>query len=122
MRARNAGLLLGGLALAALQHPLWFADDGLAGLFRAQREVAEQQRENAELRERNRRLAAEVQDLKEGDEELERLARSELNMIGPGEQMYLLADEQARPEGAGEARPESAEQGAPPPVAPQREP
>lgn len=93
MRAKWAGIMLGGLVLAGLQYPLWFADDGLAGLFRVQREVAGQERDNAALEERNRRLAAEVEDLREGDEEIERLARSELGMIGPDEKMYLLVDE-----------------------------
>ena len=93
MRARWTGILLAGLALAALQYPLWFADDGLLGLFRAQREVAGQEQANAALRERNRRLAAEVEDLKQGDEEIERLARSELGMVGPDEKMYLLVEE-----------------------------
>lgn len=98
MRAKRAGILLGGLVLAGLQYPLWFAGDGLASLFRVQREVAEQERDNAALRARNRRLAAEVEDLREGDEEIERLARSELGMIGPGEKMYLLVDEESENE------------------------
>ena len=100
MRAKTVGILAACVALAALQYPLWFADDGLAGLFRAQKEVAEQDRNNAELRERNRRLAAEVEDLKQGDEEIERLARSELGMIGPDEKIYLLVEAQAEPETA----------------------
>lgn len=95
MRAKWSGILLGGLALAGLQYPLWFADDGLLGLVRVQREVAAQEQDNAALRERNRRLAAEVEDLREGDEEIERLARSELGMVGPGEKMYLLVEEES---------------------------
>lgn len=95
MHAKWAGILLGGLALAGLQYPLWFAGDGLLGLFRAQREMVAQEQENAALRERNRRLAAEVEDLREGEGEIERLARSELGMVGPGEKMYLLVDEES---------------------------
>lgn len=98
MRPRNVGILLACLALVALQYPLWFADDGLAGLFSAQREAEKQEQENAKLRDRNQRLAAEVESLKEGDEEIERLARSELDMIGPGETLYLLVDEEPQPE------------------------
>ena len=105
MRAKTVGILVACLALVALQNPMWFADDGLAGLFRAQREVAEQERRNAELRERNRRLAAEVEDLKEGDEEIERLARSELGMIGPDEKIYLLVEDQAEPVGTEQGDP-----------------
>lgn len=106
MRAKWIGIVLAGLALAALQYPLWFADDGLLGLFRAQREVAAQEQDNAALRERNRRLAAEVEDLKQGDEEIERLARSELGMVGPDEKMYLLVEEESgggAPSGRGTA-------------------
>lgn len=95
MKPKTAGIVLAGLALAGLQYPLWFADDGLLSLFRARQELSEQERENAALRERNRRLGAEVQSLKEGDEEIERLARSELGMIGPDEKIYLLVEEDA---------------------------
>ena len=95
MKAKTAAVLLAGAALAGLQYPIWFAEDGLLSLLRARAELAEQERENDLLRERNRRLAAEVQSLKEGDAEIERLARSELGMIGPGEKMYLLVEDSA---------------------------
>ena len=95
MKPKTAGIVLAGVALAGLQYPLWFADDGLLGLFRARQELAEQEQENSGLRERNSRLAAEVRSLKEGDEEIERLARSELGMIGPDEKIYLLVEEEA---------------------------
>ena len=103
MKPKTAGILLAGVALAGLQYPLWFAEDGLLGLFRARQEATEQENENAALRERNRRLDAEVQSLKEGDEEIERLARSELGMIGPDEKIYLLVEEDAQAESSGQA-------------------
>ena len=99
MKPKTAAILLACLALAGLQYPLWFADDGLPGLLRARQELAEQEQENAALRDRNRRLAAELKSLKEGDEEIERLARSELGMIGPDEKIYLLVEEAAETEG-----------------------
>ena len=105
MKPKTAGILLACLALAALQYPLWFADDGLIGLYRVKQEVAEQERRNAELRERNRRLAAEVESLREGDEEIERRARSELGMIGPREKMVLLVEEEVRSAGFRALRP-----------------
>lgn len=45
----------------------------------------EQQASNAQARERNRQLAAEVRDLKEGLEMVEEKARFELGMIKPDE-------------------------------------
>ncbi len=98
MKAKTAGILIACLALAGLQYPLWFAEDGLKGLFEARSEAAGQEQENAELQERNRRLAAEVDSLKEGDEEIERLARSKLGMIGPDEKFYLLVEEEEKSE------------------------
>ena len=105
MKPKTAAILLACLALAGLQYPLWFADDGLLGMLRARQELAGQEKENAALRERNRRLVAEVQSLKEGDEEIERLARSELGMIGPDEKIYLLVEEAAESEDPGQADP-----------------
>jgi cell division protein FtsB len=52
--------------------------------------VAEQQAEIEKLQERNARLKAEVNDLKEGFAALEERARSDLGMIGPEESFYLF--------------------------------
>ena len=49
------------------------------------RQIAAQQAANAQARQANERLAAEVQDLKDGLEMVEEKARSELGMVKPGE-------------------------------------
>ncbi|MCC5812362.1 MAG: cell division protein FtsB [Ectothiorhodospiraceae bacterium] len=83
--------LLAGLLLI-LQFQLWSQDGGLAQVWQLRQAVDEQQARNAELRERNEALDADVRDLKDGLEALEERARSELGMIREGEVFYQVAD------------------------------
>jgi cell division protein FtsB len=93
-----AGLLL--VALLALQWPLWFGD----GSWRDVRELREtkerQERENEELRARNRALEAEVEDLRSGTEAVEERARRDLGMIREDEVFFFLIEPES---GAGSA-------------------
>jgi cell division protein FtsB len=54
--------------------------------------VAHQKDENAELAQRNQRLAAEVEDLKTGLDAVEERARSELGMVHEDETYYQIVD------------------------------
>ncbi len=83
--------LLAGVFLL-LQFQLWSQDGGLAQVWQLRQAVDEQQARNAELRERNEALDADVRDLKDGLEALEERARSELGMIREGEVFYQVAD------------------------------
>lgn len=83
--------------LGGLQYRLWFADGGLLEVYELREQVAEQRAENEHLRERNRALAAEVSDLKQGLGAVEARARSELGMVGEGETFYRVVE----PEGEG---------------------
>jgi cell division protein FtsB len=78
--------------LVGLQYPLWLGDGGLLSLWKLKHEVAEQRRENRQLKERNEALAAEVRDLKEGYEALEERARAELGMVRKGETFYQMIE------------------------------
>lgn len=78
--------------LILLQYRIWVSDDGLRGVERLEHAVAAQQAQNAQLTQRNDRLAAEVQDLKAGTAAIEELARSDLGMIGPGETFYQVVE------------------------------
>lgn len=78
--------------LAVLQIRLWVSADGFRGVQKLQRQVAEQEQENAELTERNQRLEAEVRDLKKGFVALEERARSDLGLIVPGETFYVIGE------------------------------
>lgn len=78
-----------------LQLRLWTGDGSLAEVWQLRGEIDKQQQENHVLSERNRRLTAEVKDLKEGLEAVEERARSQLGMIKKDETFYLIIDEKA---------------------------
>ncbi|MDX1608604.1 MAG: cell division protein FtsB [Halofilum sp. (in: g-proteobacteria)] len=81
--------------LLGLQFRLWVADGGLAEVHRLERQVSEQRQQNERLRERNRALAAEVRDLKQGLAAVEARARSELGMVGERETFYQVVEPRA---------------------------
>lgn len=76
--------------LLLLQYPLWFGDGGVIAVWRLDREIAMQQKENAQLRDRNQTLEAQVNDLKQGLEVIEGRARAELGMVKKGETFYQI--------------------------------
>jgi cell division protein FtsB len=78
--------------LVLLQYPLWFGNGGVLVLWQLHREIAAQQKENEQLKERNRTLEAQVNDLKQGLEVIEGRARSELGMVKKGEAFYQVID------------------------------
>ena len=90
---KNMKFVLAGLVLlfALLQYRLWLSDDGMPEVSRLGAEIERQQRENESLLERNRTLAAEVQDLKKGTTAIEERARTDLGMIGKSETFYQSA-------------------------------
>ena len=73
-----------------LQYRIWLSPDGVRELDRLQSAVAAQRAENDQLVERNRQLAAEVRDLKNGMQALEERARSDLGMIAGNETFYQV--------------------------------
>ena len=76
--------------LLLLQYRLWVSDQGFREVRRLQQALIVQAQENRVQGERNRQLAAEVTDLKQGLRALEERARSELGMIGSGETFYQV--------------------------------
>jgi cell division protein FtsB len=85
-------LLLLLVILAALQYRLWVEQGSLGEVTLLRREIAAQRAEMERLRERNRALQAEVQDLKQGLEAIEERARGELGMVKPGETFLQLIE------------------------------
>lgn len=98
-------------ALVLLQYRLWLSGDGVREVLRLRSEVASQQQQDATLAERNRELAGEVRDLKQGYAALEERARADLGMIAGNETFYQVvprpgvasAPAAASPEAAGAA-------------------
>jgi len=76
------------VVLAGLQYRLWAGNGSVPDVRRLDRIHAAQLAENHELLERNRTLAAEVMDLKQGLSALEERARSEMGMIRSGETFF----------------------------------
>jgi cell division protein FtsB len=85
-------LLLLLFALVLLQVKLWVGDGGWREVEQLEVSVAAQQRENETLEQRNAALAAEVDDLKQGQAAVEERARAELGMIKPGETFYRVVE------------------------------
>ncbi len=83
------------VALAALQYRLWVGEGSLGEITFLRRQIAEQRAEMDRLRERNRALQAEVEDLKGGLEAIEERARSEMGLVEPGEVFYQLVEPEA---------------------------
>ena len=79
-------------ALAVLQYQLWLGDRGMPSVHRLEAAIASQREANTRLEARNRRLAVEVHDLKEGLEAVEERARSDLGMIGRDETYYQIVE------------------------------
>ena len=74
----------------ALQYRLWVSDGGMREVWRLRDEVSAQRAENEKLKERNRTLVAEVQDLKQGKTAIEERARTDLGMVGKDESFYQV--------------------------------
>ncbi|HEJ1016980.1 TPA: cell division protein FtsB, partial [Escherichia coli] len=73
------------LLLLAIQYPLWFGHGGWLYVHELRDELSAEQQKNEQLKERNDRLAGEVQDLQEGTAAIEERARFELGMVKDGE-------------------------------------
>jgi cell division protein FtsB len=78
-------------ALLMLQYRIWFSTDGISEVMRLRKAVAAQQGDNERLSARNRQLAAEVRDLKQGYSALEERARSDLGMVAKNETFFQVS-------------------------------
>ena len=83
------------IVLVLLQYRLWLGDGGMSEVHRLRADIEVQRSQNRELKERNRTLAAEVQDLKKGTVAIEERARTDLGMVGRGETFYQVVEPKA---------------------------
>ena len=88
MKLITLGLLL---LLALVQAELWAGKGGRSHVVQLELQLQAQQQANDAARLRNQRLAAEVNDLKDGLEMVEEKARSELGMVKPDEILVQIA-------------------------------
>jgi cell division protein FtsB len=83
-----AGLLFA--ALLMLQYRIWASPGGMREVWRLERAIEAQVEENERLADRNRTLAAEVRDLKEGKKAIEERARTDLGMVKANETFFQV--------------------------------
>ncbi len=76
--------------LVALQYRLWFGKRSVPDYLTLQNEVEQRQTQNANLAQRNKLLAADINDLKIGLDAIEERARNELGLIKEGETFYRI--------------------------------
>jgi len=75
-----------------LQFKLWLGEGGMKDVWALDEAIVTQAEKNAQLKERNQTLSAEVDDLKQGLEAIEERARYDLGMIREGETFYQVID------------------------------
>ena len=99
MRLITAVLLI---FLVLLQYRLWFGKNSVPDYLALEEEVTRQLANNNKLKQRNKLLYADTDDLKSGTEAIEERARHELGMIKQGETFFRVipndddADKKAR--------------------------
>jgi len=87
MRAITVLLLV---FLMLLQYRLWFGKNSVPDYLALENEVQRQIVDNDKLKQRNKLLYADTDDLKSGVEAIEERARNELGMIKEGETFFRL--------------------------------
>jgi cell division protein FtsB len=78
-----------------LQYRLWLGNGGVQEVWSLRQQIEAQRGENDQLRERNRSLVAEVQDLKKGTSAVEERARTDLGMVASGETFFQVVEPSA---------------------------
>ncbi|MGN6328035.1 MAG: cell division protein FtsB [Rhodanobacter sp.] len=81
--------------LVGLQLKLWSGSGGVREVDTLRTSLKKQTDENARLLQRNQALAADVRDLKQGEQAVEARARNELGLIKPGETFYQVDERPA---------------------------
>jgi cell division protein FtsB len=94
-KRRRAAALVIAFVLLVLPFRVVLGDKGLLATWRKKAEVRELQEKVERLQRENRRLAREIEQLREGGYAIEKIAREELGMALPGEYIIHLPPEEA---------------------------
>lgn len=78
------------ISFGLLQYRLWFGKNSVPDYLALQEDVIRQQQANEKLKQRNKLLYADTDDLKLGTEAIEERARNELGMIKENETFFRL--------------------------------
>ena len=84
-------LLFAVVLIAGLQYQFWLGEGGYFPHQALTQQITQQAEVNDELKERNRILAAEVYDLKNGAEAIEEHARLDLGLVKPNETFVQMS-------------------------------
>jgi len=76
--------------LGALQYRLWFGKNSVSDFRGMEIQIGVLEKQNANLRQRNQLLRADIEDLQLGIESMEERARNELGLIKNGETFYRI--------------------------------
>ena len=85
-------ILVLAVLFAVLQYQLWFGAGGVMSLRSLDQSIANQIVVNNKLAERNRAVAADINDLQHGQQATEERARMQLGMIKQGEVYYQITN------------------------------
>ena len=83
-------LIIFTVLLLWIQYQLWFSHNNVFHLLSVHKNIAEQKSMNEERQQRNQVLIDEVQDLKQGHDAIETIARRQLGLIKPHETFYQV--------------------------------
>ncbi|THF63437.1 cell division protein FtsB [Pseudothauera rhizosphaerae] len=95
-------LIILALLAVVLQYPLWLGKGGWLRVWEVDSQLQAQRAANHQLEQRNAALAAEVDDLKSGNEAVEERARYELGLTRPGEIYVHVPQKPGTKQGADE--------------------
>jgi len=82
------------ILLVVLQYRLWIGEGSLAHAHRLEGNINVQQADNDRMRERNRILDVEVEELKTGLDTIEERARNDIGLIKKDETFFMILNEE----------------------------
>jgi cell division protein FtsB len=99
MRILQALLIL---IILGLQVRLWIGPGSLSEIDQIEVAISTQETENVSLEARNQSLLTEVEELKNGTDGIEEMAREDLGLIKEGETFYMIVEPEkpGKPDGA----------------------
>jgi len=81
------------IIILGLQMRLWVGPGSVAEIQRLEEAIVSQEEENRILEECNQELLVEVEELKNGTDAIEEMARNDLGLIGEGETFFMIVDD-----------------------------